>query len=223
MITLTTEIKSRCFKEYEKHKLFGIIREPVGKKRDEIREAFKKWLDENVMPKILNPDLKELGKKPYCKRSTSRYLITPSQFGLEVDYVGNPEFSKLRVSLKFEFLSDYKYSIPDHEFCIDITSEILKKCTPEMIEQVKYFLYEQAKSVYDYNFFGVGTFVRPNYGGYGYGLFDEIRTWGNLYSKSPEMFEKLYKMTEGKELSEEDENLDPEKKLLFKLKTTLGY
>ena len=225
MITLTTEIKSRCFKEYEKHRLYNALKKPFGDKKDEIRETFKKWLDENVMAKVLDPDLVELGKKPYCTRSTSRFLITPSQFGLPDDYIGIPNLSKLKVSLKFDFQSSvYKYATDGKNYSIDITSAILKKCEPEIIEQVKYFLYEQAKAAYDYDFYGVGTFVKPEYYGYStYGLFRDLKTWGNLYSKSPEMFEMLYKMAEGKEFSEDEEKQDPEKKLLSELKTSLGY
>ena len=225
MITLTTEIKSRCFKEYEKHRLYNALKKPFGDKKDEIRETFKKWLDENVMAKVLDPDLVELGKKPYCTRSTSRFLITPSQFGLPDDYIGIPNLSKLKVSLKFDFQSSvYKYATDGKNYSIDITSAILKKCEPEIIEQVKYFLYEQAKAAYDYDFYGVGTFVKPEYYGYStYGLFRDLKTWGHLYSKSPEMFEMLYKMAEGKEFSEDEEKQDPEKKLLSELKTSLGY
>jgi hypothetical protein len=89
---------------------------------------------------------------------------------------------------------------------------------------VKYFLYEIAKAEYDYDFYGVGTFVKPEYYGYSsYGLFRDLRTWGNLYSKSPEMFEQLYKMSEGKVFEEDEEKQEPEKKLLSELKTSLGY
>ena len=225
MITITTEIKSRCFKEYEKHRLYNALKKPFGDKKDEIRETFKKWLDENVMEKILDPDLVELGNKPYCIRSTNRFLITPSQFGLPDDYIGIPNLSKLKVSLKFEFQSsNYRYAVPGSTFVVDITSAIIKKCGPEIIEQVKYFLYEIAKAEYDFDFYGVGTFVKPEYYGYSsYGLFRDLRTWGNLYSKSPEMFEQLYKMSEGKVFEEDEEKQEPEKKLLSELKTSLGY
>ena len=189
MITITTEIKSRCFKEYEKHRLYNALRKPFGDKKDEIRETFKMWIDENVMAKVLDPDLVELGKKPYCIRSTNRFLITPTEFGLPEEYMGIPNLSKLKVSLKFDFQSsNYKYATYGKNYSIDITSAILKKCEPEIIEQVKYFLYEMAKAEYDFDFYGVGTFVKPEYYGYSsYGLFRDLRTWGNLYSKSPEM------------------------------------
>ena len=225
MIAITTEIKSRCFKEYEKHRLYNTLRKPFGDKKDEIKETFKKWLDENVLGKVLDQDLMELGRKPYCTRSTSRFLITPSEFGLPDDYIGIPNLSKLKVSLKFEFQStSYKYAIPSNTYSVDITSAIIKKCGPEIIEQVKYFLYEIAKAEYDFNFYGVGTFVKPEYYGYSsYGLFRDLRTWGNLYSKSPEMFEQLYKMSEGKVFEEDEEKQEPEKKLLSELKTSLGY
>ena len=225
MIAITTEIKSRCFKEYEKHRLYNTLRKPFGDKKDEIKETFKKWLDKNVMPKVLDPDLVELGKKPYCIRSTSRFLITPSEFGLPNDYIGIPNLSKLKVSLKFEFQSsEYKYAEDGKTFLVDITSAIIKKCEPEIIEQVKYFLYEIAKAEYDFDFYGVGTFVKPEYYGYSsYGIFRDLRTWGNLYSKSPEMFEQLYKMSEGKVFEEDEEKQEPEKKLLSELKTSLGY
>lgn len=225
MITLTTEIKSRCFKEYEKHRLYITLRKPFGDKKDEIKETFKKWLDENVLRKVLDQDLMELGRKPYCTRSTSRFLITPSEFGLPNDYIGIPNLSKLKVSLEFEFQSaSYKYAVPNNIYNVDITSAIIKKCEPEIIEQVKYFLYEIAKAEYDFDFYGVGTFVKPEYHGYSsYGLFRDLRTWGNLYSKSPEMFEQLYKMSEGKVFEEDEEKQEPEKKLLSELKTSLGY
>ena len=225
MIAVTTEIKSRCFKEYEKHRLYNILRKPFEDKKDEIKETFKKWLDENVLGKILDQDLMELGRKPYCTRSTNRFLITPSEFGLPDDYIGIPNLSKLKVSLKFEFQStSYKYAVLSNTYSVDITSAIIKKCGPEIIEQVKYFLYEIAKAEYDFNFYGVGTFVKPEYYGYSnYGLFRDLRTWGNLYSKSPEMFEQLYKMSEGKVFEEDEEKQEPEKKLLSELKTSLGY
>lgn len=225
MITLTTEIKSRCFKEYEKHRLYNTLRKPFGDKKDEIKETFKKWLDENVLGKVLDQDLMELGKKPYCTRSTNRFLITPAEFELPEEYIGIPNLSKLKVSLKFEFPStSYKYAVPSNIYSVDITSAIIKKCGPEIIEQVKYFLYEIAKAKYDFDFYGVGTFVKPEYYGYSsYGLFRDLRTWGNLYSKSPEMFEQLYKMSEGKVFEEDEEKQEPEKKLLLELKTSLGY
>ena len=225
MITITTEIKSRCFKEYEKHRLYNTLRKPFGDKKDKIRETFKMWIDENVMAKVLDPDLVELGKKPYCIRSTSRFLITPTEFGLPEEYIGIPNLSKLKVSLKFDFQSsNYKYATDGKNYGIDITSAILKKCEPGIIEQVKYFLYEMAKAEYDFDFYGVGTFVKPEYYGYSsYGLFRDLRTWGNLWSKSPEMFEQLYKMSEGKVFEEDEEKQEPEKKLLSELKTSLGY
>ena len=225
MITLTTEIKSRCFKEYEKHRLYEELREPFKEKRDEIRETFKKWLEEKVLPKVLDQDLMELGKKPYCVRSTDHFIITPQQFGLPEEYTGKPEDKRARSSLKFEYRSaNYKYAVPGSIYYVDITSDIIKKCEPEIIEQVKYFLYEHAKATFDYDYYGIGTFVKPEYYSYSrYGIFMDIRTWGNLYSKSPEMFEKLYKMSEGKELKEDEESLSPEKKLLSELKTSLGY
>jgi hypothetical protein len=207
MIAVTTEIKSRCFKEYEKHRLYNTLRKPFGDKKDEIKDTFKNWLDENVLGKVLDQDLMELGRKPYCTRSTNRFLITPSEFGLPDDYIGIPNLSKLKVSLKFEFQStSYKYAVPGNTYNVDITSAIIKKCGPEIIEQVKYFLYEIAKAEYDFDFYGVGTFVKPEYYGYSsYGLFRDLRTWGNLYSKSPEMFEQLYKMSEGKVFEEDEE------------------
>ena len=224
MITITTEIKSRCFKEYEKHRLYNILRKPFEDKKNEIRETFKKWIDENVMGKVLDPDLVELGEKPYCIHYTRNFLITPTKFGLSEEYVGIPNLSKLKVSLRFEFQSsNYKYATDGKNYSIDITSSILKKCEPEIIEQVKYFLYEMAKAEYDFDFYGVGTFVKPEYYGSSYGLFRDLRTWGNLYLRSPEMFEQLYKMSEGKELKVDEESLSPEKKLLSELKTSLGY
>jgi len=225
MITITTEIKSRCFKEYEKHRLYNTLRKPFGDKKDEIREMFKMWIDENVMAKVLDPDLVELGKKSNCICSTNRFLITPTEFGLPEENMGVPNLSKLKVSLKFDFQSsNYKYATDGKNYSIDITSAILKKCEPEIIEQVKYFLYEMAKAEYDFDFYGVGTFVKPEYYGYSsYGLFRDLRTWGNLYSKSPEMFEQLYKMSEGKVFEEDEEKQEPEKKLLSELKTSLGY
>jgi hypothetical protein len=75
MITLTTEIKSRRFKEYEKERLFKKLREPYDKKKDEVTENFRKYLDENVMGVVLDQDLRDLGEKPYCKRYTNRFLI----------------------------------------------------------------------------------------------------------------------------------------------------
>ena len=88
----------------------------------------------------------------------NRFLITPSEFGLPDDYIGIPNLSKLKVSLKFEFQStSYKYAVPSNTYSVDITSAIIKKCGPEIIEQVKYFLYEIAKAEYDFDFYGVGT------------------------------------------------------------------
>lgn len=225
MIAVTTEIKSRCFKEYEKHRLYNTLRKPFEDKKDEIKGTFKKWLDENVLGKVLDQDLIELGRKPYCIRSTSCFLITPAEFGLPEDYIGIPNLSKLKVSLKFEFQSSvYKYATDGKNYSVDITSAIIKNCGPEIIEQVKYFLYERAKAEYDFDFYGVGTFVKPEYYGYSsYGFFRDLRTWGNLYSKSPEMFEQLYKMSEGKVFEEDEEKQEPEKKLLSELKTSLGY
>jgi hypothetical protein len=46
MITLTTEIKSRTFKEYEKQRLYNELRKPFGDKMEEIKKTFKEWLDE---------------------------------------------------------------------------------------------------------------------------------------------------------------------------------
>ena len=223
MITLTAELKSRSFKEYEKRRLFNVLRKPLKDRQDEVADMFKKWLEENVMPRVLDQDFVELGKKPYCIRTTNRFTISPTELGLDEVYIGNPNYSNLKTSLKFEFLSNaYKYATDGKNFSIDITSGI-KTCTSDIIEQVKYFLYEQAKAKYDYTFYGVGTFVVPEYWGCSYGVFRDIRTWGNLWSKSPEMFEQLYKITEGKELKENHETLDPEKKLLSELKISLGY
>ena len=221
MITLTTEIKSRTFKEYEKQRLYNELRKPFGDKKEEIKKTFKEWLDENVMMKVLNSDLMTLGKKPYCIRSTDRFLITPKELGLDETYAGKPG-SKLKTSLKFEFRSDnYKYAVDGKTYSIDITSAILRNCSPEIIEQVKYFLYECAKADYEFDFYGIGTFVKPEeyaYSNY-YGIFRDVKTWGNLWSRDPEMFKVLYKMEEGKEI----EIVEPEKKLLSELKTSLGY
>ena len=121
MIAITTEIKSRCFKEYEKYRLYNTLRKPFGDKKDEIKEAFKKWLDENVLGKVLDQDLMELGRKPYCTHSTSSFLITPNEFRLPDDYIGIPNLSKLKVSLKFDFQSSvYKYATDGKNYSIDI-------------------------------------------------------------------------------------------------------
>jgi hypothetical protein len=221
MITLTTEIKSRTFKEYEKQRLYNELRKPFENKKEEIKKTFKEWLDENVMMKVLNPDLMTLGKKPYCIRSTDRFLITPKELGLDETYTGKPG-SKMKTNLKFEFRSDnYKYAVDGKTYLIDITLAILRNCSPEIIEQVKYFLYECAKADYEFDFYGIGTFVKPEEYGYSnyYGIFRDVKTWGNLWSRDPEMFKVLYKMEEGKEI----EIVEPEKKLLSELKTSLGY
>ena len=222
MITLTTEIKSRTFKEYEKQRLYNELRKPFGDKKEEIKKTFKEWLDENVMMKVLNPDLMTLGNKPYCIRSTDRFLITPKELGLNETYTGKPG-SKMKTNLKFEFRSNnYKYAVDEKTYLIDITLAILRNCSPEIIEQVKYFLYECAKADYEFDFYGTGTFVKPDeeysYSNY-YGIFRDVKTWGNLWSRDPEMFKVLYKMEEGKEI----EIVEPEKKLLSELKTSLGY
>jgi hypothetical protein len=221
MITLTTEIKSRTFKEYEKRRLYGALRKPFGEKREEIKKTFREWLDENVMMKVLDPDLMTLGKKPYCARSIDRFWINPKELGLNETYTKKPEY-KIKTSLKFEFRSDnYKYAADIKTYSIDITSAILRNCSPEIIEQVKYFLYECAKADYEFEFYGVGTFVKPAEYSYSnnYGIFRDVKTWGNLWLRDPEMFKVLYKLVEGKEI----EMVDPEKKLLSELKISLGY
>ena len=138
MIAITTEIRSRCFKEYERHRLYNTLRKPFGDKKNEIKETFEKWLDENVLGKVLDQDLMELGRKPYCIRSTSRFFITPSEFGIPNDYIGIPNFSELKVSLKFDFQStSYKYAVPSNIYSVDITAAIIMNNQQEIIEQVK--------------------------------------------------------------------------------------
>lgn len=225
MITLTTEIKSRCFRECDKQMLYNRLREPFREKMNEVKNNFKDWLDENVMSKVLDPDLSELGNKPYCVRSTSRFIITPKELGLEETYIGLPNLGKLCSSLKFEHQSKkYSCAVDGNTYTINITNAILKKCTPEVIEQVKYFLFENAKADFDFTYYGVGTFVKPDcYSSSHYGVFRDLKTWGNLYTKNPEMFETLYKMLEGKEFKEEKKEIEPERRLLLDLKTSLGY
>jgi hypothetical protein len=110
-------------------------------------------------------------------------------------------------------------------YVVDITEAIVKKCPKEVIDQIKFFLFEEAKAQFDYTFFGVGTYIKPEYyNSYGYyGIFPGLNTWGNLYSKSPEAFEMLYKSQEGKMPKEDVVKVEPEKKLLSELKTALGY
>jgi hypothetical protein len=226
MITLTTEIKSRRFKEYEKERLFKKLREPYDKKRDEVTENFRKYLDENVMGVVLDPDMKDLGEKPYCKRRTDRFLISPSEFGLPDTYEGLPNYKKCSTALKFEHRSDhYNVAVDQSIYVVNITKAIIKKCPKEVIDQIKFFLFEEAKAQFDYTFFGVGTYIKLEYyNSYGYyGIFPGLNTWGNLYSKSPEAFEMLYKSQEGKMPKEDVVKVEPEKKLLSELKTALGY
>ena len=105
MINLTTEIRSRRFNEYEKNRLFGILIDPFLKKRDEWRNNFIDFLDKNVLKLVLDPDLIELGKKPYCSIPKSCFRIDPSSFGLEDYYVGKSEFKTCKTHLGFEFYS----------------------------------------------------------------------------------------------------------------------
>ena len=226
MITLTTEIKSRHFKEYEKERLFNMLRKPYDDKRNEVTENFRKYLDENVMGVVLDQDLRDLGEKPYCKRYTNRFLISPSEFGLPDVYEGLPNYKKCSTALKFEHRSDcYKVAVDQSIYVVNITEAIIKKCPKEVIDQIKFFMFEDAKAQFDYAYYGVGTFVKPEYySSYSYhGIFPGLNTWGNLYSKSPEAFEILYKFQEGKTPKEDVVKVEPEKKLLSELKTALGY
>lgn len=225
MITLTTEIRSKRFREIEKERLYRHLRIPAEDKRDEIEKNFMEFLDNNVIGDVVEPDLLELGGKPYCKKSTSRFSITPGAFSLDTHYRGIPNEGSCKTSLVFEYTSSkYKRAIDSNNYTIDVSDTIIKKCSAEIIEQIKYFLFETAKARFEVTYYGVGTFVKPVCYNYSmYGLFRDIGTWGNLYNKDPKMFEMLYKMYMGKDIKEDTDIITPEKKLLTELKTALGY
>lgn len=220
----TTEIKSRTFKDFEKWNLYNLLRKPYSEKMESIISSFISFLDDNVLGKVLDTDLLELGMKPYCYRCTSYFMISPDPFGLEKEYVGKPNYSKCSNPLSFSFSSKkYKYAINSaSKSTIDISEMILEKCPTEIIEQIKYSLVEIAKARYDFNYYGLDTFVYPKAGLYQRSeVFSNLRTWGNLYSNSPEMYRILYEMVEGKKSG--DKEILPEIKLLNELKFALGY
>lgn len=220
MITLTTEIKSRTLRECDRYWLYNKIRRPFYEKKEEFHKAFADWVDKNILTDILNPDLLKLGEKPYCARCISHFAITPKELGLDDYYFGIPEDRGLCISLNFEYSSKYEYAILNSTIgcrCINITKRIVEKCSPKIIDQVKYFLFELAKTKFEYKYFGFGTDIKDKHE-----IFKNIRTWGNLYSTYPEMFELLYENVYGDSNQVEDYT-EPELKLLDKLKSSLGY
>lgn len=219
----TTEMRGRTFKDFEKWNLYNRLRKPYSEKMESIISSFISFLEDNVLGKVLDPDFLELGVKPYCYRSISSFIISPDPFRLEKEYVGKPDYSKCSYTLSFQFSSKkYRYATSSKIFTIDISEMILEKCPTEIIEQIKYSLVEIAKARYDFNYYGLGTFVYPKNVSYQRsGIFSNLKTWGNLYSNSPEMYEVLYEMVEGKK--PKDKEMLPELKLLNELKFALGY
>jgi len=219
MITLTTELKSRRFKENEKRQLYRRLTEPLNNRVNELKTTFISFLEENVLEKYLDQDLLELGQKIYCSDASNSFRLSPDSFGLCSCYVGSEKFKECKTSLCFDFYSE-KYHIANISGGIrtmDISDIIVKNCSEDIKEQVKYFLYELAKAKYEYLYFGLGTFIKPKNSNYHF--FCSINTWGGLYKADPKIFEELYNYSFNSTKTEEH----PEKKLLETLKFSLGY
>ena len=221
MTELTTEIRSRHFSEYQRDRLYRELRESVKDKKDLCYANLKTYLNDNILGKVLNPDLVFLGSRSYCSRSTSQFQIDSEKFGLDKFYRGLPDFQQCKTGISFTFSSpNYRYALPSSSYSSDITLEVLSKCSESEIEMIKSSMYEYAKLEFEVDYFCVGTWVKPQ--PYSYcSLFPDIQTWGQLYNKSPEYFEVLYKFEEGKSTNEVV--VAPEKKLVTELKTALGY
>ena len=216
MLELTTEIKSRRFCDRDRDKLYSLLKDPICKKRSECIENLKTYLDDVILGKVLDPDMIYLGEREYCKYRTSSFVIHSEPLGLEGRYYGLPEFKNCWIDLNFNFSSTkFKYVGLGNYKSVDITSMIINICSEDEKETIKNSMYEIAKLSYEYQFYGLGTFIKPDRYGL---LFPSIVTWGNLYNKSPEYFEIFYNS-----LPENRKELKAEEKLILDLKSALGY
>ena len=202
---VTTEVKARRFKDYEKDYLFRKITGTCQK--SSMRSLRRRMMNffEKILKDILDPDMLYLGSRKYCA-STGRFEVVSTELGLPDLYCGLKTVQKTKISQVFNNLGlAYPISTKSSSFSstINVTRDIKEKCSEDILEQVKSNLMELAKLDYEYQYFGVGT-IRDTRSYYYSYLFVGINTWGQLLAKYPDYFEVLYKHYQG-EYEDKDE------------------
>jgi hypothetical protein len=223
---VTTEIKARRFKDYEKDYLFRKLQEPAKIKYEEFKKKNDEFF-EKILKDILDPDMLYLGSRKYCA-STGRFEVVSTELGLPDLYCGIKDGPKTKISKVFNNLGlAYPISTKSSSFSssINVTRDIKEKCSEDILEQVKSNLMELAKLDYEYQYFGVGT-IRDTRSYYYSYLFVGINTWGQLLAKYPDYFEVLYKHYQG-EYEDKDEktkeDVNSVEYMMKDMKRHLGY